>query len=340
MFSAVTDVLQRTDTKKLEREKAEAARERAHVEVAFRIGRDFEGNGWAGTVNKKIFGCNEFAVTRVDGTKSTQQPPVSSKLARSLSTGRDSLLFSPTDDEFAHSFYWLDLASKQGDDIAAVSLGDLYQSGAAVRPDPVRALQYYQLAAGRNSADGQKKLARMYAEGVGVARNLKESERLKTLATATLTETFNWCSSRRVLESMQKLIQANIDRPSSVVGLARDNVAIVTNSNIDLGTAVIQAVAPSQASGLDHPFQCKVTIKHVNGKIADATPYERYSYRDTDGWTVYSDNSKTIEARKASADMQTLLLNAISTDEVVDVEPLGGRAYKISNGSYYDKLAL
>ncbi|MCH7544715.1 MAG: sel1 repeat family protein, partial [Proteobacteria bacterium] len=71
----------------------------------------------------------------------------------------------------------LEAAANQGDAVAQVRLGWLYEYGDRVPPDFARAVTWYQLAANLGDARGRYELGMKYYDGKGVKRDYEEALR-------------------------------------------------------------------------------------------------------------------------------------------------------------------
>jgi serine/threonine-protein kinase len=75
-------------------------------------------------------------------------------------------------------------AAESGDPVAMDKLGQLYERGAGVPPDPAEAFRWYSKAAAIGQAAAQYHLGTLYEAGMGTARNLDQAVRLYRQAAA------------------------------------------------------------------------------------------------------------------------------------------------------------
>lgn len=72
--------------------------------------------------------------------------------------------------------YWFEAAAVQGSPLALDMLGDFYEKGVGgVNADPVKAADYYRLAANRGVVTAQESLAEMLHFGKGIPKNIIEA---------------------------------------------------------------------------------------------------------------------------------------------------------------------
>lgn len=80
---------------------------------------------------------------------------------------------------------WWDWAANQGHVRAQVALGELHEAGHGLEgPEPEMALYWYRQAAEQDDAMGQYHVGRMYAEGIGVQKNMETARKWLLLARA------------------------------------------------------------------------------------------------------------------------------------------------------------
>jgi len=73
-------------------------------------------------------------------------------------------------------------SADQGNSMANIKLGNMYDAGLGVTQDFFEAIRYYKLAARQGHVLGYVFVGAMYESGQGVSRNLAEAERWKSLA--------------------------------------------------------------------------------------------------------------------------------------------------------------
>jgi uncharacterized protein len=74
---------------------------------------------------------------------------------------------SPADQKLAAHYFRL--AADKGNVAAAYKLGEIYENGEGLAPDPVQAFSWYMKAAARNDRHGQLKVGWCYQTGIAVA---------------------------------------------------------------------------------------------------------------------------------------------------------------------------
>ena len=74
---------------------------------------------------------------------------------------------SPTDQKLAAHYFRL--AADKGNVAAAYKLGEIYENGQGLAPDPVQAFSWYMKAAAGNDKHGQLKVGWCYQKGIAVA---------------------------------------------------------------------------------------------------------------------------------------------------------------------------
>jgi len=73
-------------------------------------------------------------------------------------------------------------AAEQGNAMANIKIGNIYDAGLGVSQDFPEAIRYYKLAARQGHVLGYIFVGAMYENGQGVAKDLAEAERWKNLA--------------------------------------------------------------------------------------------------------------------------------------------------------------
>ena len=74
-------------------------------------------------------------------------------------------------EDFKESFKYFQLAAEQGDALAQLLLGLMYDDGKGIIQDYTEAVKWYRLSAELGNASAQSNLGLMYAEGQGVAQD-------------------------------------------------------------------------------------------------------------------------------------------------------------------------
>lgn len=75
----------------------------------------------------------------------------------------------------AKAAHWFEHAAIQGNPYAEERLGDLYEQGLGVPPNPKLAFDWRLKAANRGSVGAQLKVGRMYQEGAGVGKDIEQA---------------------------------------------------------------------------------------------------------------------------------------------------------------------
>ncbi len=83
---------------------------------------------------------------------------------------------------YKEAIKWYRLAAQQGDALAQVKLGIMYETGDGIAQDYKEAIMYYRLAAEQGDAQGQLYLGAMYHSGKEVQLDYQEAARLWKLA--------------------------------------------------------------------------------------------------------------------------------------------------------------
>ena len=74
------------------------------------------------------------------------------------------------------------IASEQGNSMATIKIGNMYDGGLGVKQDFSEAMRYYKLAARQGHVLGFVFVSAMYENGQGVPKNISEARRWKELA--------------------------------------------------------------------------------------------------------------------------------------------------------------
>jgi TPR repeat protein len=85
------------------------------------------------------------------------------------------------DRSVAEAIHWLSVAAKAGDDGALYAQGHLNETADGIR-NYQTAFEHYQSSARRGNKDAQLRLAQMFAQGLGVARNEGDAAKWQALA--------------------------------------------------------------------------------------------------------------------------------------------------------------
>lgn len=84
--------------------------------------------------------------------------------------------------DFATAMQALRPLADAGDPRAQFAVGQMFQRGYGVDPDPKQALKWYRRSAESGNANAQTNLGVMYANGIGVSQNLETAEKWFLLA--------------------------------------------------------------------------------------------------------------------------------------------------------------
>lgn len=288
-----------------------------HVPLSFDIARDIEGKGWIGTIESELLSsCHEIQFVSEQGFTTEKLPPITGSVALARAVSRD--LYRPT---LQAQAYWLHIAEQQVGEKDSALLGQVYEDQGQRDPQNyVRAFQYYQAALNKSGdARAQIGLARLYAEGLGTAKNLAESQRWGQLAEHTYLVARKACTSIQSTTAIRSMME-ELDKPSHTELLDMRAVNVIS---------------------MNKPFSCLVKSKKtseqrqrnaynaVDSIIPDIT-YEtttthKGGYKDT----TYSDNS----TEKALIGLGAVMLVSMGdglNDDVFTVESLGTSNYKIT----------
>lgn len=84
--------------------------------------------------------------------------------------------------------YWMERASKEGNGIASLAMGEYSLAGTYGEADPAQAKMYFERGMQQKYAPAILRLADLYEEGIGVEKDLKKSAELRELAANTPDE--------------------------------------------------------------------------------------------------------------------------------------------------------
>ena len=289
------------------------------IPFRFDVARDAEGKGWAGTIESEILAnCHEIQFVSEQGYTTEKLPPITGQAALERAASTD--WYRPTPIAQA---YWLHVAEGQADEKDFSLLGQVYDDQG--RRDPqnyVRAFQYYRSALEKGEdARVQKGLGRLYAEGLGTAKNSAEAQRLSQLADKTNTMATKACTSPQSDAAIRSMIEH------------------LYSKNTEL-----HEVQAKKVSAIDKPFECHVKVKpnysavdignKVHSSVPDITYETTKTYKGGHSETTYSDNSLS----KAMAGLAAMMLFSSGNEVVKDffkVEPLSTLKYKITWGDFW-----
>lgn len=86
-------------------------------------------------------------------------------------------------------------AAEQGNPMAYIKLGNMYDGGLGVTQDYSEAIRYYKIAAHQGQVLGYIFVGAMYESGQGVAKDLSEATRWKNLAKLCQTRNLRNCEN-------------------------------------------------------------------------------------------------------------------------------------------------
>ena len=87
------------------------------------------------------------------------------------------------------------IASAQGNSMATIKIGNMYDGGLGVKQDFSEAMRYYKLAARQGHVLGYVFVGAMHENGQGVPKNLSEAQRWKDLARICQSRNPNNCGN-------------------------------------------------------------------------------------------------------------------------------------------------
>ncbi len=307
--------------------------------------RDFDGKGFVGVVDSEQFKCHAFVLQRTDGTRSDRLPLPSAEFAFRQAGLENPFLredapFDGTQTGFVPSHHkswgafsddaWLLYAGQLGDTKSIAYLGRIYEYGFGVQIDYAKALAYYQQAAARNDAMAQLGLAHLYSHGFGVERDMARARQYAAQYGAVRIAALKVCTDATVLARVNEMIIAGSKAPPSTIGGMLASVAMM-NTRIDAGDVFLyQAVSAADLDSMTAPFLCKYTVKAINAKVTDMTPFRSWRTVDANGREFYEDNADEIVSNQQRAGLMEAIIKNASVQEVMQVEARGGSRFTVS----------
>ncbi|SEO18043.1 hypothetical protein SAMN05216404_11322 [Nitrosospira multiformis] len=285
------------------------------ISLSMDIARDAHGRGWAGVIEGDGFNdCSEIVLATGGDSRTRELPPITGEVAYGRARPRGYAWPS-----IKMQIYWLNIAATQGYADANFALGQLYENQGQQLPQGYqRALQYYQAAANKGNAPAQAALSRMYANGWGIQRDTKESQRWAKLAESQYLQASKVCTAPKMIKEIDRLMKETRDDPA-VKTLTAASI-LVGQMAVDLGTFRIMAITPEKFSSIDRPFQCTATASRSGARAKNLS---------TD-----SEHAKTGErldkaVRDKIADVTTEMGKS-DFKQPFKVDPLGNQLYKLT----------
>ncbi|MDP1947860.1 MAG: hypothetical protein Q8L77_10215 [Nitrospirota bacterium] len=320
-----TQQAQRLQKQKEEADAAAAAAKAALIPLQLDVARDLEGKGWAGSFQGQGFGdCDDIVLASDRGRVTVQLPPITAQAAMRRATPDRNITPST-----GSRIYWLTVALKQGDDDALFPLGQLYEQRGASAPDNyARALGYYQTAADKHGdARAQVALSRMYAEGVGTAKNPAEAQRWRQLATETYQAANEACTSKQAYVALMAVVRAEQGKVANVEGLVKG----VTGIRVNSGRIVLIRSMAAEVVSLDKPFVCRVAGKRIDPSADASSVPDYFEVTHANGDITLESNAGEKAVKGLIASMTENFAKNMPYLDQFKIETLGALRYKVSS---------
>jgi hypothetical protein len=293
------------------------------ISLGMDIGRDPDGRGWAGMIEVAGFNnCNKIALANTEGSTTSELPPITGEVAFNRARPRG----------FAWpglnmQMYWLNVAANQGNTNAHFALGQIYEEQGKQAPqDYRRAFQHYRIAADRGNAPAQTALSRLYANGWGTLRDVKESQRWEKLAESQYGRASMVCGAPKMVKEIDQLMKEQREDPALKTTQAL--ALVFAQTAVNLGTYQITDITLERLSSIDLPFRCTVTAKRIGMSMTNFTPRFEYAGTDDSGNRVYRDQRLDKLAKEKITDMANEVARQDFTQSF-NVEPQGNQLYKL-----------
>ncbi len=284
------------------------------------MGRNIEADLNRGLRTQSNGDCHDLTLTSDAGVSTDKLPPITGDVA--LLRARSAGYFAWTATSWK---YWLDLAQNLGNTKVNLYLGEYYEKQAK---DDARALSHYRWAADKDhDVRAQEALGRMYAQGLGTTKDLKQAQYWNDLAAATHLAATNICNASQVISALYAVLQ---DEKRQALGLELLG-AVMTGIRVDSGHVRITKVDAVNLIAMDQPFVCKVIGKRINVNADASAVADGYQGYDQYGREVEISNASEKAGKTLIADMAQKTLDGAPYVDGFKIEPLGDRRYKISS---------
>lgn len=294
------------------------------------VGRGEKPNEWSGSIDiNGYLGCDEVKLSHAG--EQTGFAQVNADLAEKRALALDSK------SGLKHKIYWLSRAEKMGKD-EVPKLAEAYMEMGKRDPEAYKsAFRYYQLLNDRgDDLEVQRVIARMYGDGLGVARNLPEAKRLRDIIMAVERKTAEICAAPQSLKAIQSII-TGINTESRVMGTI---MTAITGITVDPGSLRIMQITPERVVSLSKPFYCEVIAKRIDPEI-DASTMPHYVYVTTSNYGVtVRDNSFERAAANLGANIVQNILSKVPVRTSIKVTQTGVNMYRLEDYGLFRKQSV
>ncbi len=303
------------------------------IPLAIDIIRDSGGEGWIGAFEGRGFEeCREMILAGENATATGILPPMTEQQALRIvdhvavpeggSRGRTDI----------NRLYWLNIAAENGGSFHTVSRIDqiLQKQEKTSSQDYKKVVKYYQSLANDSDQRAQRVLAKMYAEGNVIPKNLAESNKLLALADATLSKAEKACASPRVLEVLYALYQKHRKEAQAAAIIT----TMFTGMDIDPGDIRITEIAVEDVVSMDKSFTCSVYGERIGMRFDASTvpDVEYYSVDQYGNHVSLGDNSGDKAVKHGLANIAQKFAER-SYEDKIELKYLDNTRIKLESGS-------
>ena len=219
--------------------------------------------------------------------------------------------------------YWLRTSEKKGNFDAPIQIGLLYEG----LKNHQQALRYYRTQADQNSDfRAQVALGRMYEKGLGVARDVPESQRWEKLAETQKRAAGKICTSQKVRdEAFRLMAEERLDPDLRMAQLFALGSGFVAN----LGEMRINSITLGNLSSINRPYTCEITAINIGASLEDFTPDFEYVGTDDHGNDRYIDRRLEQMVRGKAAEFATERASGPYTRSL-RIEPQMNKSFKLT----------
>jgi hypothetical protein len=292
------------------------------ISLKMDISRDTVGRGWVGVIERGFNDCHQIVLASEEGSTTSELPPITGEVA--FNTARPRGFAWPS---IISQLYWLDIAANQGNIDGHFALGQIYEeTGKQAPQDYRRAFQHYRAAADKGNAPAQSALSRMYANGWGTLRDMKESQRWGKLAESQYSRASKVCVAPKMVKEIDQLMKEQREDPA--LKTAQVFALVFAQTAVSLGTYQITDITLERLSSIDLPFRCSVIAKRIGMNMTNFTPSFEYAGTDEYGNRLYRDQRLDKLAKEKITDMANEVAKQDFTQSF-NVEPQGNQRYKL-----------
>lgn len=189
------------------------------------VARDSSGEGWIGVVEGDgLDNCGELRLTSDSGAKTNGLLPQNYHSIMRREVNGEETGFKSTERSWT---FWLARSKEMLDDSATgkILMARYLESGGRFSPSNyAQALIYYLEAAKTyRGAFIQTRIAHIYREGLGVAKNQREADRWQSMADATVTLANEFCQSSDTLKMIRAVVEEYPYR-ATLIGVKAANI--------------------------------------------------------------------------------------------------------------------